>query len=503
MSEQKPPDKPITTPVNVDNPDKFRTIAISVTIIVPLAIIMGGLMSLFFIIYGNIVEVTTPPLIQLFPLGESADASPEQAMESVNLMLSFIQAGSIIITAIAVAATTLGVWNSRRLDQEVATVKGLYDEIKELKTLAEQLKRDSTNITAIRAETQNAISGFEHSLNEAAKINQFNLSFGRAFSQLSLAQRQIEMNNLPEAVSTLHTAQSLASDNAIICYILGDTLARQGKIKDGIKMLEKALRIANIDDENKDKDFYDAKVSYAYARRMQGDAAEDYSPEQDELYAEAEKIFLNVAKRYPMLQDISGESAFGALAGLYRRRNDIERAIKWYQNAERATPQQTYPINNLALIYFEQKKDKEADEYFTRAKKLGGSRSTLNPSDIWSYFDYITACIGLSLLHPEEQPYSLEEAQQDVVKLVELVFSTTRSKEPLRKFKGGLSRLCERKGLAKDDKAFVEAIIEQVDNEANDEKYNNEDYYWVKDKDKKTDNDDTLEPDANPDTDQT
>jgi tetratricopeptide (TPR) repeat protein len=238
------------------------------------------------------------------------------------------------------------------------------------------------------------------------------------------------MGNLLEAMETLKLAYQTHPDNALIRYLLGDTMVRQGDLKEGIQHLQ-AARVGL-------PNFYDADVAYAYARRIQGDHFTDPA-ERDIHYAEAKSIFLRVAKDRPYLQDISGESAFGALAGLYRREGNLAEAVRWYRVAQQATPQNSYPINNLALCYLEMDNSRESRRLFERSRDMARSRFTLLPTDYYSRFDYVTARLGLLRLNAESYP--ADEMDADLVQIFELVRAIGVSVKPLRTFKSGLERL--------------------------------------------------------------
>jgi len=467
-------------------------------IIILLCVILVILGIFFFVVISDIKDASSPSLIQLFPIGEpmpDPDRSAEQAVESVNLLLGFIQAGSVIIGIAAVGAVSAGFLNARELRQKVDDVEKLRDDVKKdydnlrasialFESLPERVERDIKRSEKLREDLDREIPALSRDFN--ARMS--------AFGELSLAQRQIQMNNLPEAIQTLIQAQTIAKDeNSFICYVLGDTLARQGRLDEGIKYLEKAIKIAEdnnagdtvIDDNGKTYYFYDAQVSLAYAKRMKGDRVKN-DLKKRRLYLEAEEIFSTIANKYELLQDISGESAFGALAGLYRRQEKFEKAIYWYENAERATPGHTYPVNNLAQIYFVLGNDALSISYFERSKSLSDPRRKLDPSNIWSYFDYVTAKIGLRILGvAEDQSYTDEIAHEDAKEIVKRVYATTRSEEPLDKFKGGLTRLLEREdraSLTEEAKTLINRVIKWVDDEAeiSYDKENNTGYAWIR-----------------------
>ena len=240
------------------------------------------------------------------------------------------------------------------------------------------------------------------------------------------------MGNLPEALETLKQAHNADPESALVRYFLGDIMVRQGDLDEGIGHLQAAReRLTN---------FYDVDVAYAYALRMQGDRYGTIE-ERDIYYAQAKAIFLQVAQERPRLQDISGESAFGALAGLYRREGNLREAIRWYERAREATPQNSYPINNLALCYFALGDAEKARQYFEQSLAMARSRQTLVPMDYYSRFDVITARLGLHCLDPQTDPYPDDLMHDDFHDTLELVNAMGISTRPLHTFRTGLERL--------------------------------------------------------------
>lgn len=375
------------------------------------------------------------PALSIFPnpqtsAGEAADEAA-RAMETVNLMLDFIQAGSIVLAAVAVVVTGLGVWNNARLREELANARALEDAFA---AVQQQAAHATEEVNATRQEVNVKLSQIDSLVDELRghleTTTHIRDELVPGINLTLLAQRQISMGNLPEALETLKQAHQTHPDNVLIRYLLGDILVRQGEIEDGIAHLE----AARAGMEN----FYDADVAYAYARRIQGDRYTD-TAERDIHYAAAKAIFLQVAKERPNLQDISGESAFGALAGLYRREGNLREATRWYENARKATPQNSYPINNLALCYFALDEADEAQKYFEHSRAMAQSRFTLLPVDYYSRFDYVTARLGLHCLGIEDYP--AEAMADDLGQVIDLVGAMGVSSRPLQSFKDGLARL--------------------------------------------------------------
>lgn len=252
------------------------------------------------------------------------------------------------------------------------------------------------------------------------------------------AQRQINLGNLRPAVEYLEKACQLDPQNTILQYFLGDLLVRQGKLAEGIACLQRAR--ASRDPS--------ADASYAYAIRQQGDKISD-PIQRERMYSEAADIFLNVYASDPFLIDISGESVFGALAGLYRRQGRLDKAIEWYEHTRRVSPQNSYPVNNLAVLYFRQGNKTEADKFFRRARELAEEKLTIRSSDYWARFDLMTARLALGDSFESIKPH------------LDMVFEQVSSADPLKKFLGGLLDLSK----APQPPKAITAVINTVETE--------------------------------------
>src|SRR5262249_44537882 len=112
------------------------------------------------------------------------------------------------------------------------------------------------------------------------------------------------------------------------------------------------------------------------------------------------------------VRDINGESVYGVLGGLYKRQKRTEDAIRCYQQAERVTPQNSYPVNNLAMLYFQQGKNDIAEAYFKRSASMSSRLLDGNPFDYWARFDLTVSLLALG--HADEARKHLDIALNHV-----------------------------------------------------------------------------------------
>lgn len=286
--------------------------------------------------------------------------------------------------------------------------------------------------------------------------------FVRSLSLTQFGLRQVDMGNYVVASEIFREANKLNPNNPIIRYFTGDLYLRIGNIREGKRNLKFAI-------ENSDSP--SAKASYAYALRLEGDQDEIG---RDERYALAKKYFLEVYQQDKDLLDISGESAFGALAGLCKRQGNYQDAMKYYKHCASITPRSSYAVNNLGLLYYRWGKEigltpeeahKKAREYFQQSKNNALYAVKLSSADYWRFFDLITACTALY------EPFDVIEGH------IMQAFNRKPLKTDVDKLLGGLEEL-KSAHLAQDandqkteqDKeraAAIQAVIDAVKQQAN------------------------------------
>lgn len=332
-------------------------------------------------------------------LQEQAD----QAYTSINTILTWTQALGIAVAVIAGIVTLVGFADNReekqRLDadhallaKELSKVQRLYDDVTVLKDELETLPQRSAQAI-------------------------------QALSLAQVAQQQIQLKNLNEAILRLEVAHKLDPQNAVILYFLGDVCVRSGRRQEGLAYLKQVV--------DSDDPFPSARASYAYALRLIGD---DFYESGDlekgkENYQEAEKLYLHLNIDHPELLDIFGESVYGALAGLYRRWGDVDNALKYYRQSLKTTPLSSYLLNNIATLEF--CRDRTVGEAaFRDAMTYANEKLRIDNTDYWSLFDRITAQIALG------------EASDVMRRDLTTAFTmTVRDPSALKKFYSGLKEL--------------------------------------------------------------
>ena len=343
---------------------------------------------------------------------QRAADSADRAMNTVNTLLSFIQGAAIILGALAAGLTAL------------ATAAGF-------RTLREY----SQELTSARAD----LAGMRQQLQEQANaIRDQSVKSIRALSLLQLGEQQLETKNMTAALKTYQEAYALDPDNPATNYFLGHIYIQERNLEKGIEHLKRAISNSG--------NYAPAEAALAYALRLQADKETDMN-RRSLGYAESERMFLKALADDPAVLDINGESVYAVLGGLYKRQSRIRDAIRAYQDAERITPQKSYPIVNLAMLNFVEGNVAESTRYFTRSSMLSARTLDSNPSDYWTRFDLTIALLVLG---------QMAQAEANLNLALQLVTSTG----PLEIFLADLQRLKN----APEPPENVESFITQVQN---------------------------------------
>jgi tetratricopeptide (TPR) repeat protein len=135
---------------------------------------------------------------------------------------------------------------------------------------------------------------------------------------------------------------------------------------------------------------------------------------------QGEGMLLQALRISPSLVDDDGESWWGSLGGLYRRRGQVEQAITAYERAAKVTPHSSYPFSNLALLYMQTDNRAKMLETYKRVERLARGETQAEVDNYWAYADLLTSQLALGKtkeaddslqsvidLAPVESPYVL------------------------------------------------------------------------------------------------
>lgn len=315
---------------------------------------------------------------RLSRLMDMASKTTDQA----SMVLGFIQALSIFGGLLAaIVGTVLGAGAFNRLRQ--------YD--RELKNVQEQLAKEQTEAASLRknleADTREQVRKLLDQTNQGIADTQRKAAdTTRALTLLQLGEGQFETGNISAAVRAYDEAVRLDPENPAANYQLGELYLILKDRPKAVMHLENVLKT--------DPDFPPAVAALGYALRLEGDSETDRG-RKNNMYADAEKLLIRALSLDPNVRDANRQSVNGTLAGLYRREGRIVDAIHYYQLAETITPEDSYPIGNLAVLFLMQGNVEESRRYYQRGLILAQQSAAQRPGDFWKRFDIATAQIAL------------------------------------------------------------------------------------------------------------
>jgi tetratricopeptide (TPR) repeat protein len=442
---------PVQTPSPVVLPRRWLWIGI--------AAFLGLLILIGFLTQGRSAVLNPSPPTPV-PAGVTADDALIQAREaniradialdSVDKILGILQAMGIVVAIATAVIAVAGYRTSREFSEEMdrlrlleSNIQKALDDVSDVRHLLEQVETTQRQTERLRAEVGTSLAELRASRDELnanlREVDDHINNVYKAGGLSQLAQRQIALGNLVAAARVFRDVCALDPGNPIYQYFLGDLLMRQGFIEEGIQH----LRTARQDNYK----YPSADASYAYALRLRGDAEQD-PIQRESLYYESGEIFLGVYQVDPELVDISGESVFGALAGLYRRQGRYETALQWYEHCRRVTPHNSYPVNNLAALNFYLGNYEESRKYFKRSLSIANEKLAARSSDYWARFDLVTARAALG--------ESIEALADELEKLRDVAVG------PLQKFLYGFEQMRAAKNPPPDVILILTQVVEHI-----------------------------------------
>jgi tetratricopeptide (TPR) repeat protein len=356
------------------------------------------------------------------------DASDEVSkhMDTANNLLGLFQnvtavAGVIIpLLALLAAVSTLGRLNSAQ------------NELKEARDRFEkEMSEKQAELTNVRRELERSA---ELQRETAAKANV-------AMSLINLGERQYKSQDFTGAIDTYQRALGFDPHSLITHYRLGYVYTQSGNLEKAQYHLAQALEI--------DPTFPLALAALGYVYRRIGEKM-PIGIERDTMLNKAERYLLEGLTISPKLVDDDGESWWGSLGGLYRRRGQVDEAINAYEQAASVTPQSSYAFSNLALLYVQKQNYDAMMKTYRRVEQLAAGEVQADVDNYWAYADLLTARLALG---------KVEQARETLISVLEVA-----PKEGPYVFESLLDTLRRlRQALGMDKSQHVQDAIDQIE----------------------------------------
>ncbi|HLA43779.1 MAG TPA: tetratricopeptide repeat protein, partial [Aggregatilineales bacterium] len=323
----------------------------------------------------------------------------QDAVESAQLVLSFLEGASVLAGIILIGAGVLGLTSIQDLRNDTEAMKDevfkrleeaekqLIDRVDraehELLSRAEQLAQLEAQLEETIARTQDRIDTQIQAATRHAE------SSFEALSHHIMAQRLARENNIDAAIKSCRDAHELDPDNIPNNYLLGTLLIRKDELDEAVERLTEAYNQARRDGEMSS---IPAQAALGLATRKKGDKLSNMM-ERNRFYNLAENYLLDATHHDPHLLNDNRESYFGVLGSLYRRQGRERDAIAAFIQAAEITPRRSYPEINLAMLYLEQGNKDRSEIHRQRAESKARSRLDDTPEDYWALHDVAMAVL--------------------------------------------------------------------------------------------------------------
>lgn len=351
-------------------------------------------------------------------ISEETAGRADSAADLAFNLLGLFEAFSFIITVVGVALSALGF--QRLLSAQSELIKA-RDEVNA--QLDESRKKFDEEFTKQRLQLADLQTSLEEGAEKRRIITERALL---AQAYIPLGERQYKAQDYTGAITTYQQALDLDPKNPVIHYRLGYVYTQKGDLDDAKKHYEQAMSLAD--------NFAPAMAGLGFVYRRIAEKMPD-NIDRKQLMNDAEELLLKAMNLSPKLVDDDGESWWGILGGLYRRRGQVDDAIYAYKQATIVTPQSSYGFGNLALLYMLKNMRNEMLETFGEVEKLASAESGADVNNYWGHADLVVSRYALGKfdeaqpvldrtiqIAPLESPFMLEGLQgtlEDLSKVVE------------------------------------------------------------------------------------
>ncbi len=361
-------------------------------------------------------------------------ARAEEAVNSAELILSFLEGASVIITISIAAAAVVGLSTISELRETMTeTEQELLRRVEEAEHRLREREKELENMEDLLEAAKNTIDQvIEDRLQQVYRDTESARKQSAALARHSMAEQLLREKNFEAALQACEDAYALDPKNYANNYLFGTLLIDKGDFDGAVSKLQEAL--------DAEGDFVPAIAALGLANRRLGDMADDRR-RRNELYNIAEARLLDAINQNPALLTPDGESYYGTLGSLYRRQGRIEDALDSYRRAAEVTPQRSYPYINLAMLYMNQQEDQLRDQNLIIAERNAERRVADTPTDYWALYD-----LGLIYLMRNEDDAALrhfKEAVEVTPAAVSVYYSVIARLEFLQSFITGWPGLSE------------------------------------------------------------
>ncbi len=338
---------------------------------------------------------------------DQAVAAAEEAARAQDLAFNLLGIFEAISFVVTVGGAILGLVGFQRLLSAQNSLTEAREEVE--KELEEIRKRSETDQQARRDEFKQLSDSIVATVQQQ-QTDSRNATL--ASSLLSFGERQYKASDYQGAIETYKRSLALDSNNPVTYYRIGYVQAAQGQLQDAETSLLRSLEI--------ESEFAPAIVTLGLTYRRMGEKM-DAGIERERMLNQGELYMLRGLQMSPKLVDEDGESWWGALGGLYRRRQQTDQAIYAYQQAAVVTPHSSYPFGNLANLFGQVNNIEEMLRMYQRVERLANAEVHAQVDNFWGYFDLLTSQLAIG--HVEKAIEILPQVVESVPGTADYAFS--------------------------------------------------------------------------------
>ncbi len=355
----------------------------------------------------------------------------EQAVDLAFNLLGIFEALSLAITVGGVVLTAFGLTRFTTARNELEeTRKLIEEEFEEARARFDNAILDSEReIETMRADLEESAHNDRQRTSDALLAN----------ALIPLAERQYKTSDYRGALDTYNRALELDPENPVINQRLGYVYTQAGELDEARSCYENAIA--------REKDFAPALAGLGYVQRRRGEEvgkkitdelnSDERSAlmfEQDRLLNESESLLLQALELSPKLVDDDGESYWGILGGLYKRRGQTDQAINAYERVTKVTPQSSYGFVNLALLYQKKSDRQHALDTYVMVEQIASKEAEAEAGNFWGYSDLISSSFAIGKheqgleklpmaisIAPLDSPYMLQGLRDTLLDLLDFL----------------------------------------------------------------------------------
>lgn len=397
-----------------------------------LSILLVVVVALAFFTYNNhmrldrldVVIRADPPPNDAFVLERA-----EQAAELAFNLLGLFEALSLAITIGGVVITVFGLTRFTTASNELEEARKLVErELEEARTRFDTaIGQRESELEAMRTALETEVREDRQKTADALLAN----------ALIPLGERQYKTSDYKGALSTYDRALELDPLNPVINQRLGYVYTQTGDLEKAKLHYERAIE--------REKNFAPALAGLGYVYRRFGENlgnelskgyfSEDVrlhkTIERDQLLNRSEELLLQALQLSPKLVDDDGESYWGILGGLYKRRGQIDQALEAYRKVTEVTPQSSYGYGNLALLY-QKKNDRVAMiKTYEKVEQIASKEADAEAGNFWGYSDLVVSsfAIGKAEQAKAALPIAISIAPMDSPYMLQGLTDTLRELE--------------------------------------------------------------------------